>query len=152
MRIISFAVFAVLLALGAEASAEDRVSGTQPSSTVVFSEPGFPSADSAGASAQELAASLPGARFAPAAELVTLLKDPATRLLVLPYGSAFPEESWPDILSFLKHGGNLLVLGGRPLTRSAYRGVSGWKLRADSGRFTRALMIDQYQAKPGSDG
>ena len=152
MRPISFVVCAVLLAIGVDASAADRVSETQPSSTVVFSEPGFPSADSAGPSQQLLAALLPAARFAPATELATLLKDPATRLLVLPYGSAFPEESWPDILGFLKHGGNLLVLGGRPFTRSAYHDASGWKLRAYSVRFTRALMIDQYQTTPGSDG
>ena len=46
----------------------------------------------------------------------------------------------------------LLVLGGRAFTRSAFRDVAGWKLRDYSVRFTRPLMIDQYQVTPGSDG
>src|SRR5437588_2867996 len=148
MRIISLLIVgALLLSLGMGALAADRFSRA-----VVFSEAGFPAADAAGPSAHQFAALLPGAHFAHAGQLATLLKDPATRLLVLPYGSAFPEESWPEIYAFLKNGGNLLVLGGRPFTRSAYRDATGWKLRDYSVRFARALMIDQYQTTPGSDG
>src|ERR1022692_2253446 len=148
MRTILLSIIgALLLSLGTGAFAADQFPAA-----VVFSEAGFPAADAAGASAPQLAALLPGARFASAGQLATLLKDPATRLLVLPYGSAFPEESWPDILAFLQNGGNLLALGGRPFTRSAYHDASGWKLRDYSVRFTRALMIDQYQTTPGSDG
>jgi len=140
-------VCVLLLSLETGALAADQFSAA-----VVFSESGFPATDAAGPSARQFAALLPGARVAPAGQLATLLKDPATRLLVLPYGSAFPEESWPDILAFLQHGGNLLVLGGRPFTRSAYHDANGWKLRDYSVRFARALMIDQYQTTPGSDG
>ena len=122
------------------------------SSIVVFSEAGFPSADSAAPSSERLQSALPGAQFAPADQLHAQLSAPGTRLLVLPYGSAFPEESWPDIFSFLQRGGNLLVLGGRPFTRAAYHDAGGWHLREYSVRFTRPLMIDQYQATPGSDG
>src|SRR5450759_1580596 len=148
MRTISLSIVgALLLSLGTGAVAADQFSAA-----VVFSEAGFPAADSAGPAAHQFAALLPGARFAPAGQLATLLKDPATRLLVLPYGSAFPEESWPEIFAFLKNGGNLLVLGGRPFTRSAYHDATGWKLRDYSVRFARALMIDQYQTTPGSDG
>lgn len=148
MRTLSLRVVGLLLlSLGTVALASDQFSFA-----VVFSESGFPAADAASPSAQQLAALLPGARFAPARELAAPLKDPATRLLVLPYGSAFPEEAWPDILAFLHHGGNLLVLGGRPFTRSAYHDASGWKLRDYSVRFARELMIDQYQTTPGSDG
>ena len=81
-----------------------------------------------------------------------MLKAPATSLLVLPYGSAFPEQVWPDIYAYLQRGGNLLVVGGQPFTRAAYRDGSGWKLRDYSVRFTRPLMIDQYQITPASDG
>ena len=69
---------------------------------------------------------------------------------MLPYGSAFPEAAWEPIDRFLQHGGNLLVLGGRPFTRAAYRDAGGWKLRDYSVRFTRPLMIDQYQDTPAS--
>src|SRR5579862_6187802 len=70
------------------------------SSTVVFSEAGFPSADAAGPPSQ-LSSLLPGARFASSVQLAALLGDPATRLLVMPYGSAFPEGSWADIFAFV---------------------------------------------------
>jgi hypothetical protein len=79
------------------------------------------------------------------------LASPA-RLLVLPYGSVFPEEAWPAIKQFLDRGGNLLVLGGMPFTRAAYRDHGEWHLRDYSVRFIRPLMIDQYQETPGSDG
>jgi hypothetical protein len=148
MRTLSlFIVGALLLLLGTGALAADRFSAA-----VVFSENGFPAADAPGPSAHQFAALLPGARFARAGQFAILLKDPAARLLVLPYGSAFPEESWREIYAFLKNGGNLLVLGGRPFTRSAYHDATGWKLRDYSVRFARALMIDQYQTTPGSEG
>jgi hypothetical protein len=151
-RISLFTICALLLTSGTGALAADGFSGSRFSATVVLSESGFPAADSAGPSVREFAALLPGARLVPAEQLGTLLKDPATRLLVLPYGSAFPEESWLEIYTFLKKGGNLLVLGGRPFTRSAYHDATGWHLRDYSVRFARALMIDQYQTTPGSEG
>jgi len=120
------------------------------SSVVVFSEPRFPSADTATPASLETA--LAGAHFASAERLSAALKDIVVRTLVLPYGSAFPEEAWPDIFKFLQHGGNLVVLGGRPFTRSAYHDNAGWHLREYSVRFIRPLMIDQYQNTPGSDG
>src|SRR5579862_588239 len=121
------------------------------SSTVVFSEAGFPSADAAGPPSQ-LSSLLPGARSAYSEQLARLLGDTVTRLVVMTYGSAFSEGSWADIFAFVDRGGNLLVLGGRPFTRSAYHDASGWKLRDYSVRFSRALMIDQYRTTPGSDG
>ncbi len=136
-----------LLFAAADASAAKTIS-----SIVVFSEPGFPTVESASPSPEQLLRILPGAHLASTVQLRAMLNDPATRLFVLPYGSAFPEESWPDIYGFLRRGGNLLVLGGRPFTRSAYRDATGWQLRDYSTRFTRPLMIDQYQVTPASEG
>jgi len=121
------------------------------SAAVVFSEPGFPAADSASPSPQQLGAILPGAHLADADHLRDALAAPSA-LLILPYGSSFPEEAWSAIKQFLDRGGNLLVLGGRPFTRAAYRDPSGWHLRDYSVRFIRPLMIDQYQETPGSGG
>jgi Beta-galactosidase len=123
---------------------------TAQSHTVVLAEPGFPTADSAPVPDSFLRHALPGAEFSTASELKNKLTS--AQLLVLPYGSAFPEESWPDIQSFLQRGGNLLVLGGRPFTRATYRNGTAWKMRDYSVRYTRPLMIDQYQETPGSDG
>ena len=117
---------------------------------MIFSDAGFPTADSASASRDQLQRIFPEARFSSSDQLRKLLEDPETHLFVLPYGSAFPEAAWSDIYRFLHRGGNLLVLGGRPFTRSTYRDADGWKLRDYSVRFTRPLMIDQYQVTPGS--
>src|SRR5215468_6937871 len=92
----------------------------EASPVVVLRDAGMLAADSPAFSQQLLEQALPKARFAPAEQLATALSEPATRLLVLPYGSAFPEETWPAIHAFLERGGNLLVLGGRPFTRAAY--------------------------------
>jgi hypothetical protein len=118
---------------------------------VVFSEPGFPAADCAGAGTR-WSEIFPGAQAPSAGQLHAALGGPSARLLILPYGSAFPEESWSAIKQFLDRGGDLLVLGGRPFTRAAYRDQQGWHLRDYSVRFTRPLMIDQYQDTPASDG
>ncbi len=120
------------------------------SSVVVFREPGFPAADSLAAPESLLERALAGAQFVPAGELKERLSS--ANLLVLPYGSAFPEESWPEIQNYLQRGGNLLVLGGRPFARAAYRDGGSWKLRDYSVRYMRPLMIDQYQETPSSDG
>jgi len=122
------------------------------SAVVVFREAGFPAADSASPSPEELQKLFPSAHFASADELRGQLSASTTRALVLPYGSAFPEEAWPNIFEFLQRGGNLLVLGGMPFTRAAFRDSSGWHLRDYSVRCTRPLMIDQYQTTPGSQG
>ena len=120
------------------------------SKTVVFYESDFPAADSVAAPRSVLEHALPGARFVSRSELQQVL--PSANLLVLPYGSAFPEDAWPEIYSFLERGGNLLGLGGRPFTRTAYRDASGWKLRDYSVRYACPLRIDQWQETPGSEG
>ncbi|HKW18327.1 MAG TPA: beta-galactosidase [Terriglobales bacterium] len=117
---------------------------------VVFRDSRFPTADSAPAPDSLLEDAVPGARFASANELTDALNS--ANLLVLPYGSAFPEAAWGEIQSFLQRGGNLLVLGGRPFSRAAYRDAGSWKLREYSVRYMRPLRIDQYQDTPGSDG
>ncbi len=122
------------------------------SGVVVFSQAGFPAADTASAALQQIGEMFPEAKLAAVDQLRESLTASSTRLLVLPYGSAFPEQAWPEIKGFLDRGGNLLVLGGRPFTRAAYLDSTGWHLRDYGVRFIRPLMIDQYQETPGSDG
>ena len=129
-----------------------RLAAQDFSTAVVFYDAGFPAADSAGASRAQLETALPGAHFASSGQLDAQLDDASNHLLVLPYGSAFPEQNWTSILGFLHRGGNLLVIGGRPFARSAYHDQNGWHLREYSVRFTRQLSIDQYQTMPDSDG
>jgi hypothetical protein len=121
---------------------------------VVFFEPGFPSADSAQPTQGQLQAAFPvaifpGATFASASQLTAALGD--ADLLVMPYGSAWPEAQWQAILEYLDRGGNLLVLGGKPFTRAAWHDGSGWHLRAPSVAESLELFIHDYQQTPGSD-
>lgn len=146
-KTILFAMISVFLFFGPAL----LVAQNSTSNVVVFNEPGFPAADSAAPSGQQLASLFPGAKAVGADQLQEPLGNPSTHLLVLPYGSAFPEEAWSSIKRFLDGGGNLLVLGGRPFTRAAYRDAGSWRLRDYSVRFIRPLMIDQYQETPGSD-
>src|SRR5215470_2012855 len=86
----------------------------ETATTVVFSEPGFPTADTAGIPTEQLQKLVPNARIVSADKLKTELANKDTKLLVLGYGSAFPESESGDIFAFLRHGGNLVVIGGRP--------------------------------------
>jgi aryl-phospho-beta-D-glucosidase BglC (GH1 family) len=125
-------------------------------STVIFWEDNFPAADTAAPSHPALAV-LPNSRFATAQELASLLPAPDTQLLVLPYGSSFPEAAWPAIYAYLQRGGNLLALGGRPFSRGAYQECDAqkkcaWKLRYPRNAWSKALYINDYTETPGSKG
>jgi hypothetical protein len=122
--------------------------------TVIFWEDGFPVSDTASPDRTSIAA-LPNTRFAHTHELVGLLASANTKLLVMPYGSAFPEEAWPAIYAYLQRGGNLLTLGGRPFSRAAYRecdtsNVCAWKLRYPRNAWSKALFINDYTETAGS--
>ncbi len=124
--------------------------------TVIFWDDGFPAADTPAPDHASLAA-LPNARFANTQELGTVLASPDTKLLVMPYGSAFPEAAWPAIYAYLQRGGNLLTLGGRPFSQAAYhecdnKNVCKWKLRYPRNAWAKALYINDYTETPGPKG
>jgi len=145
------AVFALLAVLTASAAAAQ----TRPASdaaTVVFWENGIPAADSPAPSRADLGVLIPGAKVVSSDGLPNALAAVDTRLLVLPYGSVFPEIAWPAILKFLERGGNLLVLGGMPFTRPARKDGEHWELRPSRIQFAEKLYINEYQETPGSRG
>ncbi len=119
-------------------------------STVIFEEPAFPVVDSTAVSTQALQQGFAGARAVDAAQLGGALEDQATSLLVMPYGSAFPEAAWGAILRYLERGGDLIVLGGKPFTRAAFQTSEGWQLRPPSVAFSLELFIADYQQTAGS--
>lgn len=85
--------------------------------TIVFWQDGFPTVASQPLSRDALLKSLddPNVVFAGFTELkdAAIWKD--VDLFVLPYGSAVPADAWPAIRTYLRGGGNLLVLGGQAL-------------------------------------
>jgi hypothetical protein len=121
-----------------------------PSVVVVLEEPGFPAVDTAPVPTVLLHQALPDAVFSPAADLDHHLNNGATRLLAMPYGSAFPLAQWPAILHFLSRGGNLLTLGGRAFTRPALFENGTWQLQPETYAFARQLLINDFQETPGS--
>ncbi len=84
--------------------------------TVVFWQGGFPTVASQPVARETLLKALGADNIAFLG--LDALKDPAAfagvDLFVLPYGSAFPADAWPVIQSYLRAGGNLLILGGQP--------------------------------------
>jgi hypothetical protein len=119
---------------------------------VVFEEHGFPTIDTSVVPADVLHQGFRGADFVTSRTLADRLKRNDTRLLVLPYGSAFPEAQWPAIRDFLRRGGNLLTLGGRPFTRAVAKDGTVWRPHPEAYQFARTLLISDYQATPGSEG
>ncbi len=105
MRVL---LWTVLLMCGVGVTASAKV--------VVYSQDGFPTVASQPISKATLAQALEGMDVVFADQ--TALKDEGTlrdaRLLVMPYGSAFPAEAWSTIRAYLRSGGNLLILGGQP--------------------------------------
>ncbi len=138
-----------------EGASHGQEDSTQKPGVIVFWEDGFPSADTAQPSRGQVSAMLPGAAFTTKDHLADALNAEETKLLVLPYGSAFPEELWPAIHGYLERGGNLLVLGGRPFTRAAYKEKGKdreeWMLRPPIQAFARSLFLNDYQETPASD-
>lgn len=135
--IMAFSVCAVPAALAADG-------------TVIFEQAGFPAVDTTPVPATALAAGFPDARAVDAAQLDAALGSDQTRLLVLPYGSAYPEKAWPALLRYLDRGGNLIVLGGKPFTRTAYQVKGAWRLRESGVAASLELFIQGWQATPGS--
>ena len=104
-RSLSFLIAASFLSLPLQAK------------VVVFWQTGFPTAASQPIDRTTLEKSLKGLDpvFADETELGAADTLADSDLLVLPYGSSVPVESWKAIEHYLDAGGNLLILGGQPL-------------------------------------
>jgi hypothetical protein len=68
------------------------------------------------------------------------LADPP-RLLVLPYGSAFPLDAWPALRLQLEAGMNLLVLGGAPFHEPMIGAPGAWRPAGRTPAYAQALRL-----------
>jgi hypothetical protein len=110
--------------------------------TVVFWQPGFPTAGSEPVERTALERALDGLNPA-FVDLDALSKDGALAdagLLVLPYGSSVPVDAWSAIEHYLRDGGNLLILGGQPLQVPVVR---------TGGRFEQLRLQNSYAGELG---
>jgi Beta-galactosidase len=121
---------------------------------VVFSEAGFPVADSQPVSSATLTAALgPGTVFAGIDALQQGNALNGADLFVLPYGSAVPVEAWTAINAYLRAGGNLLVIGGRPLHVPVTGHAGAFTQESPQDTFSRILDFRHTYVVPavGSD-
>src|SRR5579859_269064 len=116
----------------------------------LFTEPDFPTVGTTPLPLNELKKSLSSAGPATSVRLTELskLSPEQTDLLVLPYGSAFPEAGWQGLYHYLEQGGNLLVLGGRPLEVPVLCEGKGWKQAAPQTAYYQSLAIEQVNTIP----
>ena len=107
----------------------------------VFFEAGFPAVDVEAIAEVALREALAGldVDLLPAARLASDLARSRYDVLVLPFGSAYPEEAWPAILRFLEAGGNLVNVGGRPFAVAVSRTGSVWQAQPESSACYKAL-------------
>ncbi len=137
------------------AAAVIALAGRADARVIVFQEPGFPAVESEAPSPETLTAALAGLEVSFAD--IAALQQPQTLagadLLVLPYGSSFPADAWPELRGYLEHGGNLLALGGRPLfvpvLRRAEGGFQTGEPRSETWRLFAAVDAAEVPSSPG---
>jgi hypothetical protein len=117
---------------------------------VVFWQEGFPTLESQPVPREALEKALNGLQpgFASLDELnkQETLRD--AELLVLPYGSAVPANAWAAVLKYLQGGGNLLVLGGRPLTIPVYKEAGGFVADRPETGYSRQIGVEHTYEAP----
>ncbi|HEY5038435.1 MAG TPA: hypothetical protein VIJ93_05115, partial [bacterium] len=116
----------------------------------LFTEPDFPTL---GSSAMPLAALKKALSTAGPVVSFGLSRFPELNpekvdLLVLPYGSAFPKAGWEDLFGYLKKGGNLLVLGGRPFEIPVRMERKSWVAEPPQTAYYQSINIEQLNSVP----
>src|SRR5579875_1028198 len=111
--------------------------------TFIFWEEGFPAAETTVPAREVLERALSALHpvFLSLAELQAPGALAPGDLLVLPYGSAFPAGAWEIIRQHISHG-NLLNIGGRPLTVPVWRNSGQWRTDPPQTTWSHILNID----------
>ena len=122
--------------------------GAVPHKAIVFFAEGFPASDIPEPSRPVLEQALGSVRpvlqpnwVSDVQGLNLGLQDDSNKLLILPYGSAFPVEAWPSIKTFLGRGGNLLVIGGAPFHQPVRSENGQWVKGFRQPTFASQLLI-----------
>ncbi len=141
----ALATVSLLIAPTVRAAAQTAPSMPDRPRVAIFFEPAFPSID---APAPDLAA----LRSALAAFDVAVLDSSAlpaafdggrVDVLVLPYGSAFPQDGWPAIYRFLSLGGSFVNLGGVPFGAPVMRESGTWRRASRTTSYFKQIGIVQ---------
>ena len=110
----------------------------------VLDEPGFPTLDAPALDGRTLRSALDGldVTHLRVRELSRLAPD-TFDVCINPYGSAFPEEAWPQIHAFLSAGGNWVNVGGSPFAVPIRRDAGSWRPEVRQTAYHKALGITQ---------
>lgn len=114
-----------------------------PASVAVFWEPGFPEIQGCRVTRDILQQALGSftVNFLSEAELIARLNTDRFDLFINPYGSAFPKRAWPELLKYLRAGGNWLNLGGVPFSRPVVRAGGSWRVEPHQTTYHKRLGI-----------
>jgi hypothetical protein len=112
---------------------------------IVFWEADFPQIDGCQITRENLEQALTSFDVSYVSEqhLIEQLRVDRCDLLVMPYGSAFPQRAWPAVLGYLRAGGNLLNLGGAPFAVPVIRLGSRWQHEERQTAYHKKLGITQ---------
>ena len=115
----------------------------QRPSVALFWEPGFRADQGHDFTLETLQAALKDFSVTVLSEraLMELLNSTPFDLFITPYGSAFPKRAWPEILKYLRAGGNWLNVGGVPLVMPVVREGSEWTEQRRTTAFHKRLGI-----------
>lgn len=120
----------------------------------VFRAAGFPIVDApviAPATLDEALAGTSATPYATAPALADALRRGQADVLLLPYGSAFPVEAWPEIRAFVERGGGLVVLGGAPFAQPVRAKGSAFALGTRQPTFAHDLLIGPVDVVAAAD-
>ncbi|UCF20940.1 MAG: cellulase family glycosylhydrolase [Gemmatimonadota bacterium] len=124
--------------------ADPARSTTQRARVALLEEPGFPSIDGITLTGQPLASALSAFETtALTVQELERLNASAFDVFINPYGSAFPKQGWPNLIAYLRAGGNWLNLGGVPFAVPVVRAADGWRSEARQTAFHKTLGITQ---------
>ena len=113
-----------------------------PPKVAVFWEPGFPEIRGCRITRDILQQALTSftVNFLSEQELIARLNSDRFDLLITPYGSAFP-QTWPELLKYLRGGGNWFNVGGVPLSRPVVRASGLWRPEPHQTTYHKRLGI-----------
>jgi len=121
---------------------------------VVFWQEGFPTLESQPIAQETLQKALNGSQ-PEFADLDAMSRPETLRdadLLILPYGSAVPADTWTAVVKYLQAGGNLLVLGGRALAIPVRRQGGGFVASRPEAAYARRIGIGHTYEAPLQSG
>jgi hypothetical protein len=121
---------------------------------LVFEQDGFPTVESEAVAAGALRPVLSDCDLSPASldDLLQGAHLAKADLLILPHGSAFPAAAWPLIRNYIKGGGSVLNLGGRPFSVPVQREKDGFRAGATTQAYAREIGLWHSYVAPDAYG